>query len=336
MKKIKVAINGFGRIGRVTYRAMMNRDDMEIVALNDLTDAKFLAHLLKNDSVHGRLDVDIHAEDDHIVVGDKKIKVYSEKDPENLPWKELEVDVVIESTGIFLTREGAEKHITAGAKKVILSAPAKSEDIQFVVLGVNDQVLESGDNIISNASCTTNCVAPLVKVLNENWGIETGFLTTTHAYTADQNLQDAPHKKDMRRARAAAENIVPTSTGAAKAVGKIFPELKGNLGGSAMRVPVPDGSITELTVLLKAEVSEKEINDAFKKAAENDLKGILEYSEEPLVSTDIIGNRYSSIFDSQLTSVNGERGKLVKVISWYDNEAGYSNRLVDLVERVMR
>lgn len=336
MKKIKVAINGFGRIGRVTYRAMMNRDDMEIVALNDLTDAKFLAHLLKNDSVHGRLDVDIHAEDDHIVVGDKKIKVYSEKDPENLPWKELEVDVVIESTGIFLTREGADKHIKAGAKKVILSAPAKSEDIQFVVLGVNDQVLESGDNIISNASCTTNCVAPLVKVLNENWGIETGFLTTTHAYTSDQNLHDAPHKKDMRRARAAAENIVPTSTGAAKAVGKIFPELKGNLGGSAMRVPVADGSITELTVLLKAEVSEKEINDAFKKASESDLKGILEYSEEPLVSTDIIGNRYSSIFDSQLTSVNGERGKLVKVISWYDNEAGYSNRLVDLVERLMK
>ncbi len=334
MEKIKVAINGFGRIGRVTYRAMMDRDNIDVVAINDLTDAKFLAHLLKNDSVHGRLQTDIKAEGDHIIVGDHKIRVYSEKDPENLPWKDLGVEVVIESTGIFLDREGAEKHLKAGAKKVILSAPAKSSDIRSIVLGVNNQVLEHKDDILSNASCTTNCVAPMVKVLDDKWGIQTGFLTTTHAYTSDQNLQDAPHKKDMRRARAAAMNIVPTSTGAAKAVGKIFPELKGKLGGHAMRVPVADGSITELTVQLKNEVSVQEINQAFKEAAEGELKGILEYSEEPLVSSDIIGNKYSCIFDSQLTAVNGERGNFVKVIGWYDNEAGYSNRLVDLVDKI--
>ncbi|MFO8087646.1 MAG: type I glyceraldehyde-3-phosphate dehydrogenase [Bacteroidales bacterium] len=336
MKKIKVAINGFGRIGRVTFRAMMHRDDMEVVAINDLTDAKFLAHLLKNDSVHRRLSADIKAEADHISVDGRKIKVFSEKDPENLPWKDLGVEVVIESTGIFLTKEGAEKHLKAGAKKVILSAPAKSDDIPFVVLGVNDQILSDDINIISNASCTTNCVAPLVKILDENWGIETGFLTTTHAYTSDQNLHDAPHKKDMRRARAAAENIVPTSTGAAKAVSKIFPSLKGKLGGSAMRIPVANGSITELTVNLKNEASVQEINQAFKKAAGSDLKNILEYSEEPLVSTDIIGNPHSSVFDAELTSVNGERAKLVKVVSWYDNEAGYSNRLVDLAARLLK
>ena len=336
MQKIKVAINGFGRIGRVTFRAMMNRDDMEVVALNDLTDANFLAHLLKNDSIHRRLDANIKSEGDHISVDGKPIKVYSEKDPENLPWKDLGVDVVIEATGIFLKREGAEKHLKAGAKKVILSAPAKSDDIPFVVLGVNENVLSDDINIISNASCTTNCVAPLVKVLDENWGIETGFLTTTHAYTADQNLQDAPHKKDMRRARAAAENIVPTSTGAANAVSKIFPSLKGKLGGSAMRIPVVNGSITEITVNLKNDASVEEINQAFKKAADTDLKNILEYSEEPLVSSDIIGNSHSSIFDSKLTSVNGERARLVKVVSWYDNEVGYSNRLVDLVARLIK
>lgn len=336
MKKIKVAINGFGRIGRVTFRAMMSREDMEVVAINDLTDSKFLAHLLKNDSVHRRLCADIKAEKDYISVDGRKIKVFSEKDPENLPWKDLGVEVVIESTGIFLTKEGAEKHLKAGAKKVILSAPAKSDDIPFVVLGVNEQVLSDDINIISNASCTTNCVAPLVKVLDENWGIETGFLTTTHAYTSDQNLHDAPHKKDMRRARAAAENIVPTSTGAAKAVSKIFPDLKGKLGGSAMRIPVANGSITELTVNLKNEASVQEINQAFKKAAGSDLKNILEYSEEPLVSTDIIGNPHSSVFDAELTSVNGERAKLVKVVSWYDNEVGYSNRLVDLVPKLIK
>ncbi|MCF8219828.1 MAG: type I glyceraldehyde-3-phosphate dehydrogenase [Bacteroidales bacterium] len=336
MKKIKVAINGFGRIGRVTYREIMNRENIDVVAINDLTDAGFLAHLLKNDSVHRRLDVNIKAEKDQLIVGDKKLKVFSEKDPENLPWKDLGVDVVIEATGIFLDKEGAAKHLKAGAQKVVLSAPAKGEGIDFVVLGVNDHILDKKDDIISNSSCTTNCVAPLVKVLNDTWGIDNGFLTTTHAYTADQNIQDAPHKKDMRRARAAAENIVPTSTGAAKAVVKIFPELDGKLGGSAMRVPVIDGSLTELTVLLKKEVSVEEINKTFKKAAEEHLKGILQYSEEPLVSTDIIGNKHSSIFDSQLTSVNGDRGKLVKVVSWYDNEYGYSTRLVDLVEKMVQ
>ena len=335
MKKIKVAINGFGRIGRVTYREIMNRDNIEVVAINDLTNADFLAHLLKNDSIHRRLDMDIKAENDQLIVGENKLKVFSEKDPENLPWKDLGVDVVIEATGIFLDKKGAEKHLNAGAKKVLLSAPAKGEGIEFVVLGVNDHILDKKDNIISNSSCTTNCVAPMVKVLNDTWGIDNGFLTTTHAYTADQNLQDAPHKKDMRRARAAAENIVPTSTGAAKAVVKIFPELDGKLGGSAMRVPVIDGSLTELTVLLKEEVSKDEINKTFKKASETNLKGILQYSEEPLVSTDIIGNKHSSIFDSKLTSVNGDRSKLVKVISWYDNEYGYSTRLVDLVEKMM-
>ncbi len=335
MKKIKVAINGFGRIGRITYRAMMGRQDFDVVAVNDLTDAAFLAHLLKNDSVHGRLPNDIHAEGNHIVVDGHKVKVYSEKDPEHLPWKELGVDVVIESTGIFLDRSGAEKHLKAGAKKVVLSAPAKSEDINFVVLGVNDNDLNPEESIISNASCTTNCVAPMVKVLDDRWGIDSGFLTTIHAYTADQNLLDGPHSKDMRRARAAAMNIVPTSTGAAKAVSKIFPSLKGKLGGSAMRVPVADGSITELTVLLKEEVSEKEINEAFKEAAQGQMKGILEYSEEPLVSTDIIGNTHSAIFDAELTSVNGGKGKLVKVISWYDNEAGYSWRLADLAKKLM-
>lgn len=335
MKKIKVAINGFGRIGRVTYREIMNRDNIEVVAINDLTNADFLAHLLKNDSIHRRLDMDIKAENDQLIVGENKLKVFSEKDPENLPWKDLGVDVVIEATGIFLDKKGAEKHLNAGAKKVLLSAPAKGEGIEFVVLGVNDHILDKKDDIISNSSCTTNCVAPMVKVLNDTWGIDNGFLTTTHAYTADQNLQDAPHKKDMRRARAAAENIVPTSTGAAKAVVKIFPELDGKLGGSAMRVPVIDGSLTELTVLLKEEVSKDEINKTFKKASETNLKGILQYSEEPLVSTDIIGNKHSSIFDSKLTSVNGDRGKLVKVISWYDNEYGYSTRLVDLVEKMM-
>ncbi|MFO8053910.1 MAG: type I glyceraldehyde-3-phosphate dehydrogenase [Bacteroidales bacterium] len=336
MQKIRVAINGFGRIGRITYRAMMERKNIEVVALNDLTDAKFLAHLLKNDSVHGRLKHEIEAADDHIVVAGKKVKVFSEKDPEQLPWEELGIDVVIESTGIFLDRSGAEKHLKAGAKKVVLSAPPKSSDIPSIVLGVNENILDQKDDILSNASCTTNCVVPLVKVLDEQWGIDTGFLTTTHAYTADQNLLDAPHKKDMRRARAAAINIVPTSTGAAKAVGRIFPKLKGKLDGSAMRIPVADGSITELTVLLKKETSTQEINNAFEKASQNELKGILEYSEEPLVSTDIIGNTHSSVFDAQLTSVNGERGKLVKVISWYDNETGYSYRLVDLAEKMMQ
>lgn len=336
MKNIKVAINGFGRIGRITFRAIMDRKKIDIVAINDITDVGTLAHLLKYDSVHGKLNSEIEVKEDSLIVDGQKIKVYSEEDPENLPWRDLGVDVVIESTGVFLKTGGAQKHLNAGAQKVLLSAPAKSKDIQTIVPGVNDKVLESGDDILSNASCTTNCAASLVKVLNENWGIDNGFLTTTHAYTADQNIHDAPHKKDMRRARAAAANIVPTSTGAAKAVSKIFPELEGKLDGSAMRIPVIDGSITELTVLLKEEVSVEDINAAYKKAAKGDLKGILEYSDEPLVSTDIIGNPHSAIFDSQLTSVNGDSSRLVKVIGWYDNEAGYSNRLADLVYDIIK
>lgn len=330
MKKIKVAINGFGRIGRVTLRILLTRENIEVVAINDLTDAKTLAHLLKYDSVHGIINADIKVEDKAIVINGKKIAVYAEKDPANLPWKALGIDVVIESTGLFLDRETAGKHIAAGARKVIISAPPKADDIKTLVLGINDAIISNDDVIISNASCTTNCAAPMIQVLDSNWGLEDGYITTVHSYTGDQRLHDAPHK-DLRRARAAALSIVPTSTGAAKAITKIFPHLTGKLGGCGMRVPVPDGSLTDITCVLTKSVTPAEINAAFKKASETYLKGILEYTEDPIVSVDVVGNPHSCIYDAEFTSVVGN---MIKVIGWYDNEYGYSSRLADLIQKV--
>jgi glyceraldehyde 3-phosphate dehydrogenase len=332
MKKIRVAINGFGRIGRISFRVMLERSNIEVVAINDITDSKTLAHLLKYDSVHGIIHADVKAEEKAIVVNGKSIKVYSEKDPANLPWKELDIDVVIESTGFFLDKENAAKHIQAGAKKVILSAPPNNNDIKTVVLGVNDNLLNTNDIIISNASCTTNCAAPMIQVLDQHWGLLDGFITTVHSYTGDQRLHDAPHK-DLRRARAAALSIVPTSTGAAKAITKIFPHLEGKLGGCGMRVPVPDGSLTDITCVLDKPVTVEEINAEFKKAAETNFKGVLQYMEDPIVSIDIVGNSHSCIFDPEFTSVVGN---LVKVIGWYDNEYGYSNRLADLIQLIAK
>ncbi len=332
MKKIKVAINGFGRIGRVSFRVMLEKENIEVVAINDLTDSKTLAHLLKYDSVHGIINADIKHDEHALIVNGKKITVYAEKDPANLPWKELGIDVVIESTGFFLTKETAGKHITAGARKVIISAPANSNDIKTVVLGINDSILTNDDVIISNASCTTNSAAPLIKILDDNWGLEDGYITTVHSYTGDQRLHDAPHR-DLRRARAAAVSIIPTSTGAAKAITKIFPHLDGKFGGCGMRVPVPDGSLTDITCVLRKKVTVAEINAAFKKAAEGELKGILEYTEDPIVSIDIVGNPHSCIFDAEFTSVVGN---MTKVIGWYDNEFGYSNRISDLVQKIGR
>ena len=326
MTKIRVAINGFGRIGRLSFRRLLEKENVEVVAINDLTDNATLAHLLKYDSVHGKFNGTVLSDDDSISVNGIKINAYAERDPKKLPWKELNVDVVLESTGRFVDKDGAGMHLEAGCKKVVISAPAKG-DIPTVVLGVNDDTLTGEETIISNASCTTNCLAPMAKVLDDLFGIEKGYMTTIHAYTADQNLQDAPHS-DLRRARAAALSIVPTSTGAAKAVGLVLPQLKGKLDGNAMRVPTPDGSLTDLTVVLKKEASVDEINNAMKQASEGKMKGILEYSVDPLVSIDIIGNPHSCIFDSQLTSVNGT---LAKVVGWYDNEYGYSSRVADLI-----
>lgn len=326
MKKINVAINGFGRIGRVFFRIAINNPQINIVAINDITDSKTLAHLLKYDSVHGKFNGDIKHDHDHIYINGKEIKIFAAKDPENLPWKALNIDIVIESTGHFLTRETANKHLIAGAKKIILSAPATDDDIKTIVLGVNDELLTSEDIIVSNASCTTNCASPMLKVLRQ-WGIEEAYVTTVHSYTGDQRLHDAPHK-DLRRARAAAMSIIPTTTGAAKALGKIFPDLEDKLGGCGMRVPVPDGSLTDITCVLTQYPNVSQINQAFKEASQSDLKGILEYSEDPLVSVDVIGNSHSVVFDSDFTSVVGN---LVKVIGWYDNEYGYSSRLVELI-----
>jgi len=332
MGKIKVAINGFGRIGRISFRALASYDNIEVVAVNDLTDTKTLAHLLKYDSTHGLFNGQVNYNSDNLIVNGNTIKVFAEKVPANLPWKSLGVDIVIESTGRFLETESAGQHLTAGAKRVIISAPAKTDDIKAVVMGINDSILTNNDKIISNASCTTNCAAPMVKVMDELFGIEKGFLTTTHAYTGDQNLVDAPHK-DLRRARSAARSIIPTSTGAAKAITKIFTHLKGKLSGSSFRVPVIDGSITEITLVLKKPATVEEINAAFKNAAATSLKGILEYTEDAIVSTDIVGNNHSCIFDSLLTSTIGD-GSLVKVVGWYDNEMGYSHRMADLIQKI--
>ena len=327
----RIGINGFGRIGRNYFRAALAQGaDLEIVAVNDLTSPEALAHLLKYDSVGGRLTQSVEVVDGQLVVDGKAIKVLAERDPANLPWGELGVDIVIESTGFFTKAAAAQKHIDAGAKKVLISAPASDEDIT-IVMGVNDGLYDpAAHNIISNASCTTNCLGPLAKVINDSFGIERGLMTTVHAYTADQNLQDGPHS-DLRRARAAAINMVPTSTGAAKAIGLVLPELKGKLDGYAIRVPVPTGSATDLTVTVSREVTVDEVNAAVKAAAESSLKGILSYTDAPIVSSDIVGDPTSSIFDSGLTKVIGNQ---VKVVSWYDNEWGYSNRLVDLTELV--
>lgn len=324
---MKVAINGFGRIGRGFFKAALQNKDIEIVAINDLTDTHTLAHLLKYDSVHGKAHFDINYDDNHLIINGKKIPVTAIKEIESLPWKNFGVDIVLESTGHFLDIESAEKHLKAGAKKVVLSAPPKTDSIKAIVMGVNDHILTKDDVIVSNASCTTNCAAPMIKVVLP-YEIESGYVSTIHAYTADQRLHDAPHK-DLRRARAAAVNIVPTSTGAAKAVTKIFPELKGKLGGCGIRVPVADGSLTDITLFVKHPPKDaQEVNTLFKKAAEGVLKGIMEYSDEPLVSSDIVGNSHSVIFDSEFTSVIGN---MIKIIGWYDNEWGYSNRLVDLI-----
>ncbi|MCL6472047.1 MAG: type I glyceraldehyde-3-phosphate dehydrogenase [Firmicutes bacterium] len=327
---IKVGINGFGRIGRNVFRAAFDDPDIDIVAVNDLTDAKTLAHLLQYDSIFGIFEADVEPSGSSILIDGKEMKVTAERDPAALPWKDLGVDIVIESTGRFTKAEDAKKHLDAGAKKVIISAPAKGEDIT-VVLGVNDDKLKPEHKIISNASCTTNCLAPVAKVIMDNFGIERGFMTTVHAYTNDQSLLDLPHK-DLRRARAAAMSIIPTSTGAAKAIGLVIPELQGKMDGMALRVPVPDGSLVDLTVELSKEASVEDINNAIREAASQDRwLGILDYTEDPIVSVDIVGDPHSSIFDGLSTMVHG---KMAKVLSWYDNEWGYSNRLVDLTKLV--
>jgi glyceraldehyde 3-phosphate dehydrogenase len=326
---MKVAINGFGRIGRHAFKFLIEKPGVEVVAINDLTDNATLAHLLKYDSVHGKFNGTVSHDDQHLIINGKKIKALAERDPKNLPWGEMGVDVVLESTGFFTDAAKANAHIEAGAKKVVISAPATG-DCKTVVLGVNDNILDGTETIMSNASCTTNCLAPMVKVLDEAFGIESGFMTTIHAYTSDQNLQDSPHK-DLRRARAAAYSIVPTSTGAAKAVGLVLPHLKGKLNGNAMRVPIPDGSVTDFTVNLKTSATVEEINAVMKTASETSLKGILEYNTDPIVSIDIIGNRHSCIFDSDLTQVIGNTAK---VVGWYDNETGYSARVADLIAKI--
>ncbi len=332
MSKIKVGINGFGRIGRMVARFILanHNDEIEIVGVNDLTDTKTLAHLFKYDSTQGTFQGNVEADGDVIKINDTRFKVTAERDPANLNWGELGVDVVVESTGFFRDMESAGKHIKAGAKKVIISAPAK-DDVKTIVLGVNEENIDAETQVYSNASCTTNCLAPVVKILDDKFGLVKGFMNTIHAYTSDQRLLDAPHS-DLRRARSAAVNIIPTTTGAAKAVGLVLPHLSGKLHGSAMRVPVPTGSLTDFVCELKTEATVEEINAAFKEAAEGPMKGILEYADVELVSTDIIGNQNSSIFDSQLTDVDG---KLVKVVSWYDNEAGYSARTADLITKIV-
>ena len=334
MKK-KIAINGFGRIGRLTFQSLLKNNDVEVVAINDLTDAKTLAHLLKYDSVHGRFDGVVEAVENSILVNGQKYIIYAEKDPANLPWKDLGVDIVVECTGRFRKRADLEKHLAAGARRVALSVPAdKSTDVDLtVVIGVNDNLLNKDHVLVSNASCTTNCLAPVAKVLNDSFGIEHGLMNTIHSYTNDQIILDAPHK-DLRRARAAAVSIIPTSTGAAKAIGLVIPELTGKLDGMSMRVPTPDGSVVDLTVVLKKTVTATEINAAMKEAADGPMNGILEYTTDPLVSVDIIDNAHSSIFDSLLTQVIS--GNMVKVVSWYDNEYGYSQRLADLAVKLSK
>lgn len=331
---MKIAINGFGRIGRHTLRNLLNRNlsDIEVVAINDLADTKTLAHLFKYDSVHGPLHREVKHDDQHLYVDGKTIHVYNAKSPEDLPWAELGIDVVVESTGHFVKKELAEKHIQAGAKQVIISAPSPDKEVPTVVLGINDEDFDWSTPVFSNASCTTNNVAPLIKILDDNWQIQDGYITTVHSMTGDQNLHDAPHR-DLRRSRAASASIIPTTTGAAKAITNVFKHLEGKLGGAGIRVPVLNGSLTDFTCTLAKQTTVEEINQKFKDAADNGLKNVLYYTEDPIVSVDIINNPYSCVFDSQLTSIVGG---LVKVVGWYDNEFGYSNRLVDLLEIVAK
>ncbi len=330
---IKVGINGFGRIGRNVFRAIVERGGIDVLAVNDLTDAKSLGILLKYDTVHGRFAGAIEAKEKSLLVNGKEVKLLMEKDPAKLPWRALGVDIVIESTGIFTSREDCAKHLEGGAKYVLLSAPAKDKIDATIVIGVNTKELKPEHKIVSNASCTTNCLAPLVKVLNDNFGMEKGLMTTVHAYTNDQRISDLVHK-DLRRARAAAMNIIPTTTGAAKAIGEVIPSLKGKLDGLSLRVPVINGSVTDLVAMLSKDVTIETVNAAMKKAANGEMKGILEYCEDPIVSSDIIGNAHSSIFDSALTYVIDKR--MVKVVSWYDNEWGFSNRMIDLIELIAK
>ena len=327
---LRVAINGFGRIGRYTAKLLLNRSDFNLVAINDLADPAAIAHLLKYDSVHGKFDANISHSIDFLQVNAQEVALFSESNPENLPWEKLNIDLVFECTGRFTTKKEAEKHLKAGAKKVIISAPSQEDSIPMVVLGVNDQILSGKETIVSNASCTTNCLAPLVKVLDENFGILQGFASTVHSYTNDQNLHDAPHK-DLRRARAAAYSIIPTTTNAGKALDRVLPTLAGKIEAAAMRVPVPDGSLTDLIVTVAKEVTANEVNVAFKKAAETNLKGYLQVESDPIVSMDILGNTHSAILDEALTST---KGNLIKVVAWYDNESGYANRLVDLAKKI--
>lgn len=327
---IRVGINGFGRIGRLVFRALLEKPDVEITQINDITDAATLAHLLKYDSVHGRFPYPVQVEGNYLIVKGQRILITAEKDPAQLGWDKTQTQIVVESTGVFTEGSKARLHLAAGAQKVVISAPATGDIDATVVLGVNDHVLTPEMRVVSNASCTTNCLAPMVKVLDEAFGVEQGFMNTVHAYTADQRLQDAPHK-DLRRARAAALNIIPTTTGAAKAVGLVLPHLKGKLDGIALRVPVPDGSVTDFVAILKKPADKASINAAFKAAAEGSLRGILEYTEDPIVSSDIIGNPHSVIFDAQSTMVIGQ---MVRVLGWYDNEYGYSHRTADLVVKL--
>lgn len=329
---MRIAINGFGRIGRIFLRNILDRAGISVIAINDLTDTKTLAHLFKYDSVHHGFKGVINSDDDHLYINGHTIKVLSETDPSTLPWKQLDIDLVIESTGKFTSKQGAEKHLQAGARQVIISAPSAGRGVPTVVLGVNDHAVDLRSPVLSNASCTTNNVAAMVKILDDNWGIIDGYITTVHSMTGDQSLHDAPHK-DLRRARAASASIIPTTTGAAKAITIIFPHLEGRLGGAGIRVPVLNGSLTDFTCSLKKQPTVESINTAFRQAAEGSMKDVLEYTEDPIVSTDILGNTHSCIFDAKLTSIVGG---LVKVVGWYDNEMGYSSRLADLAEQISR
>ncbi len=325
--KTRIAINGFGRIGRNLFRLLLNHPSIEVVAINDVADVKTMAHLFKYDSIHGVLKNNVSFDDKHLIIDDLKIAFYHEKEIQNLPWQKKQIDIVIESTGKFKTYEKANEHILAGAKKVILSAPPEDERIKTIVLGVNEHILDGSELIISNASCTTNNAAPMLKIMNELCGFDQAYITTIHSYTTDQSLHDQPHS-DLRRARGAAQSIVPTTTGAAKALTKIFPEFENKIGGCGIRVPVADGSLTDITFNVKRKITIEEINETFKNAAQNELKGILDYTEDPIVSVDIIGNKHSCVFDAQLTSVIDN---MVKIVGWYDNEIGYSSRLIDLI-----
>ena len=330
--KTRIAINGFGRIGRTLFRLLLNHESIEVVAINDIADNRTMSHLIKYDSIHGVLPLECSFDENSIIIGRHSYRFFHEPDIANLPWKEMEVDVVVECTGKFKSVDQLTKHITAGAKKVILSAPPDDDSIKTVVLGVNDHILDGTETIISNASCTTNNAAPMIKIIDALCGIEQAYITTVHSYTTDQSLHDQPHK-DLRRARGASQSIVPTTTGAAKALTKIFPEMDGKIGGSGIRVPVPDGSLTDITCYVRCETSVEEINAAFKKAASGEFRDILDYTNDPIVSVDIIGNTHSCLFDAQLTSVIG---KMVKVVGWYDNEIGYSSRIIDLISLTVK